>query len=887
MRNRTLHLILYILLLPITVLAQPICTVKTYGIRDGLQTSHIEDMLQDRQGMIWLATWNGLVCYDGYRFLAISNMPRSQRLIAITEDASGSIRCRTMDNKEYLFDPSTHLFTEQRATGKASTATSQHQTYSFTDSRHRTWTFTQQPGVTLTDASHNLSRHLLPVQAPSGQGTVSNLPLCTEDRNHTIWCVPRGGVFSYFDEHTQQLVPYTLHTNDGTGIMPYIWRTMQDRDGNLWCTSNHGLHMLSFGSRNFTATTFLPQKETRALCFDPSGTLWAGNTEGGIAAFSPSEHASLLQLSASQYVEGMVYSIFRDSHGRQWIATKGNGIYVKTPDGRLTNYRHTASDAFSLSHDNVYDITEDAHGNIYIATFGGGLNIADETSGTLRFIHRGNLLRQYPRKGYNRVRRIAFTPSGQVILSTTDGILCLTPSRGKPQAMACHVYPDNVYKDLASRDIMQTLVTRSGTVILATMRGELLTLNARDLPSTLSLAHIESAREHRSIAYALAEDKRGDVWVVRERYLEKLDRNTLKSHIFSSFGAGQQLQFTETTPALSPKDGTMAVATLGGFVTFNPERLSGQDAKPRIVFPYVLFTGSQEPQPLLSATTLDVSPEHRSLNIYFSAIDFTDNTQIRYAYRLDGVDREWRYVGTEHCASYTDLPPGRHVLTVRSTDSNGVWTDNEVTLTLDVQPVFWETIWAKMLYLLAAICVAWLLWRYYDQRRKARYRENILKRRVEEIVREHRILQQTLQQIEADKAAAKAKPMPSDTTADYRLADAKVVDEDRLFMDQLLEYLEQHIGDADLRVDDVATAVGTNRSSLTVRLKAIVGVSPSDFIRQLRLQRAIDLVAHSTMRFNEIAFATGFSDQRYFSRVFKSETGLTPSEYRSNAKSAE
>ncbi len=116
----------------------------------------------------------------------------------------------------------------------------------------------------------------------------------------------------------------------------------------------------------------------------------------------------------------------------------------------------------------------------------------------------------------------------------------------------------------------------------------------------------------------------------------------------------------------------------------------------------------------------------------------------------------------------------------------------------------------------------------------------------------------------------------------YRLSNAKIVDADRKTMALLMEYLEENIGNADMRVDDMAAAVNLGRTVFFNKIKGIVGMSPTDFVRDLRIKRATELIKKSQMTISEISIAVGFNDQRYFSRVFKKQTGMTPSEYRDN-----
>jgi AraC-like DNA-binding protein len=114
----------------------------------------------------------------------------------------------------------------------------------------------------------------------------------------------------------------------------------------------------------------------------------------------------------------------------------------------------------------------------------------------------------------------------------------------------------------------------------------------------------------------------------------------------------------------------------------------------------------------------------------------------------------------------------------------------------------------------------------------------------------------------------------------YELSEPQIKDPDEEMMNQLMAYLEQHISDENLRIEDMAEAVGLGRSVFYSKMKELVGVSPSDFLKQLRMQRACQLVANSKLTFSEIAYAVGFTDPKYFSKCFKKETGKTPSAYR-------
>lgn len=100
------------------------------------------------------------------------------------------------------------------------------------------------------------------------------------------------------------------------------------------------------------------------------------------------------------------------------------------------------------------------------------------------------------------------------------------------------------------------------------------------------------------------------------------------------------------------------------------------------------------------------------------------------------------------------------------------------------------------------------------------------------------------------------------------------------------KYINDNISESDFNVDTLSEAVGISRSQLHRKLKEIVGVSPSDYIRNIKLQKACELLRDTDVDVAQVAYSLGFNAQSHFSTLFKKYTGLTPSEYRSRESQA-
>lgn len=149
--KRTLLLTLLYFLVGAPGWAQKACTVRNFSVRDGLPANNITAIKQGPRGLIWVATWNGLCCYDGYRFTTFLGEPwgsehalTTQRISAIEPDSEGNVWVRTYDflkqirmqRAEQLIRKSKMTFSEiAYAVG-------------FTDPKYFTKCFKKQTGLT-------------------------------------------------------------------------------------------------------------------------------------------------------------------------------------------------------------------------------------------------------------------------------------------------------------------------------------------------------------------------------------------------------------------------------------------------------------------------------------------------------------------------------------------------------------------------------------------------------------------------------------------------------------------------------------------------------------------------------------------------------------------
>ncbi len=610
----------------------------------------------------------------------------------------------------------------------------------FVDRRGRVWVFSDNDGVGMIDGQRCewlQSDAQLPYMR-----TASSAPFLHEDDNGTIWVVPQGGTFSYYDEARHSLVAYPLHAGETkVACIPLIKKYFVDNQHNLWFSGERNLTMLHFRHHRVKQLPMIVNQEVRAISVDHDGNLWAGDRDGYLCVYDKYGHSKgfltpsgALQGSPVRFAK-TVYSIKQDHKGRVWIGTKGEGLFCW--DGKsMRHYVHSARDRWSLSHDDIYDVFEDAHHRIWIATYGGGVNLVDERSdGSPRFVNVNNLLKRYPRKSFLKTRRIASTARGEMLVATNGGLVTFSEKLVSPQSLrffttSCRRGDD---RSLSSNTVLQALPTRDGRVFVNIMGGGVQEITDHQLlRDELHLTTISSVSADEGLVQAMVEDAVGNIWLVRETTINKYDPKHNRLYSFSSQDIGYPVEFSEAKPLCRASDGSLFMAGNGCVIAFYPRDLRNSPLVPRIVFTSVRYQGDDEPQAILNSPELEVPSDRRSLTVYFSALDYAAGSRIRYAYKLEGEDASWNYVDAmQHSASFYRIPHGHLRLLVRSTNANGVWQDNTRVLNIYAHPTFWESWMGWLFYILVGGALVYLAMYLYAQRQRMKIQSEMGRMRTE------------------------------------------------------------------------------------------------------------------------------------------------------------
>ena len=835
------------------------------------------DYIEELGGYLWLVTKDGKLL----RMKDVKSTPMEMRFSTMIEKAND---VQVLNDRILVIACEQGLLMYDVKTGESRLISVQWPGNPITnvdvvyqDSHHRLWCFNKGNGVTMiTPDMHQV--HLSTVTEGS-MFTFADKPIFHEDSRHTLWMASKDGAFSYYDEKRQVLVPQSMAKGGNYGlVIPRVKNAYSDRQRNLWLVYPHNLSLVSFSYSNIQQIDLGTKRETRSVLQDHEGNILLGTVDGDVVKCSPTGQI-LAYLSPSNgwqqartVFSDRVYSLYEDKRNRLWIGTKGQGLYC-VDGNRVTNIRSDAGNAYALNSNEIYDIKEDTKGRLLLATFNGGLNISTESiySGNapqnMTFLHSKNLLKGYDGNMYHKIRRIEVLPNGVVLLSTTQGLLTYSDKYTHPDRIRFYVSRHTKNENsLYSSEVMQTLVMKNGKMYVVTLGGGLQCTSAKNLlQDNLSFEPVKDKNGEfvvqsygKGMEQSLVAGNNGDLWVVGERRIVCIGNKVLKEYGADELG---DVNISEALPSHSSLTDRIAIATEGGAISFLPKDMDRSSYTPNIVFTSIRYMDNDEEQPILNMPRLTVDIAHRTFSLFFAAIDYStqssaseqgSTSSIRYAYKVD--DENWTYVHPgSNSVSFNHFPPGEHIITVRSTNGDGVWMNNERQLLVYAEPTFLESWWGRTLLWLIVLTLAFVAIRSYMRKRA------------------NEIKEEAVEKADASKV-------------NFLLRKSETVDEDKVFMDKLREYIEQHIGDAEMKVEDLASAVGLGRSTFYSRLKQIADLSPNDFLRHVRMKKAEELVSDSSMTFSQIAYSVGFTDPKYFGKCFKKHTGMSPSEYRKETK---
>ena len=364
---------------------------------------------------------------------------------------------------------------------------------------------------------------------------------------------------------------------------------------------------------------------------------------------------------------------------------------------------------YSLSDNNVYCVYEDHHGRIWAATFAGGINyISQGEHGETVFINHRNNLKGYPIDVCYKARFITSDNNGRLWVGTTTGAVAFDENFKKPEDIQFHHFSrvPNDTKSLSNNDVHWIIATQQKELYLATFGGglnKLISISENGHGEFKSYSVLDGLSS--DVLLSIREDHKQNLWISTENGICKFIPSDERFENYDERSISFRVRFSEAASTLT-SGGDMLFGTSNGLFMFSPDSIRKSSYVPPVVFSKLMVANEDVIPGEKSILKVDLddtqelvlSHDENIFSVQYAALDYTNPQNIQYAYILDGFEKQWTFADRQRSVTYTNLPKGDYIFRVRSTNSDGVWVDNERILNITILPSFWETPLAYVLY---------------------------------------------------------------------------------------------------------------------------------------------------------------------------------------------
>lgn len=514
-------------------------------------------------------------------------------------------------------------------------------------------------------------------------------------------------------------------------------------------TSSHGIFLYDIMDQTLTHnpaqyTENLTSKQLISCYVDFQENIWIGSFDKGFSVINPNQKFFNVDTQFSNTFKNMfVTRIVEDKYKNFWVSTRYDGLFHCSPAGKITVYNTENSNLFGNSDILIETLFIDSkerlwiglkdqlivtdfssegkiniHERIPISSIGSG-SMAEDSHGNIWIGIASGLYVVRSNRPVNEIERllaanvpdVCVLPSGELLFSRFgDGVYRFNPETGAseiismPTAEASAVSKScvNIFKDSKDRVWFGSY---SEGVLLYTA-DECRVFSRKDgLPS--------------NDITCIREDENGDIWMSTSYGLARMKPDFGITNYFSYDGTlGDQYH---EKAAMTGSDGRIFFAGNHGLTFFTPLTML-PDKKPPMIRLEDLKILNQSIQPatgkgsvlkksIAYTDKITLNHKHSIFSIDYSGIDFPTPQKITYAYKLEGFDTDWNYVGSHRRATYSNLASGNYTFIVKAFNSDGLESEHPAILQITVKPAPWFTWYAWLFYFGVVMTIIILLFR--------------------------------------------------------------------------------------------------------------------------------------------------------------------------------
>ncbi|MFC5283515.1 two-component regulator propeller domain-containing protein [Pedobacter alpinus] len=732
---------------------------------------NINALLTDSKGRVWIGTQDGLNQYisTSNSFISYKNQKNNPQSLSnntiryIYEDKQANIWVGTENGLNKLLDDGKF----QRFLVKNPAAkTIVHQTVKaiYQDSESNIWVGTLNGLLKMIPQGKSYKFEAFFHNANNENSIASNdVNAIIEDTQQNIWIGTHFNGLDLYNPSAKTFTHITAQKNNKNSLLSNtIRKIIIDKQGKLWIATINGISIYDPENKTFSQEIHDPENQNSInqnsiydIYQDKSGSVWVGTYYGGINVYHPNavsfktyQHYSYKNSVSSNVIS----AITEDQQNNLWIGTEAEGLnYYNRKTGLFTNFKSNGAKN-TISSNLIKAISVTKKGNLWIAAYESGVDFFNTTTQTFKNY---KLSKTEPNNlAYNRATYLYNDAQERLwVASKGKGLFLYQPKTDDFQSLSQNKSPFYLAAQNIGylfQDKHQTLWVATDEGVFYLSKGSLNFKQFNPLNSSFfnnvssinqvgenqvwfgsvtgGLAYFDGSTKkvyflttknilvHNKIA-GIVEDNDGNVWISTDKGLLKYHYGNFKIYNRSD---GLKGNVFNNNSFFKDSKGELFFGGYNGMVSILPKDIIENETPPNVVFTNLRLANNKVninddsellSEALNSVNELVFTAQQNVFSIDFAALNFIKAGKNKYAYKLDGLDKEWNYIKTGS-ATFNNLPSGTYTLLVKAANNDGVWNSNPRALKIIIKPPFWKSIWAFLLYTILLAGIFYLVNRY-------------------------------------------------------------------------------------------------------------------------------------------------------------------------------